>query len=87
MPNHKQLEDDNAGIHINKVVSAVPCGQHAADIGQACWNIISSRGPLKAICDRRARSAGCNSDIMIDTKNEKSTARAKYHQKMKETKK
>jgi hypothetical protein len=52
--------EENDGIHIEKIIGAVPCPTHAADINQACWNVNSVFGINKAICDRRARSAGAN---------------------------
>ena len=56
-------DTENDGKHIDKILGSVPCSQHAADIGQACWNVISIYGPLKAICDKRARSAGANGQV------------------------
>jgi hypothetical protein len=61
-------DEENDGIHIAKIISAVPCGRHAADIGDACWNIGSRSGLLRAICDKRARSAGANGQVTPDTR-------------------
>lgn len=55
--------DENDGIHLERIIGGVPCRTHQADLGQACWNIGSARGILKAICDKRARSAGANGPI------------------------
>lgn len=60
--------DENDGIHIPKIIAAIPCGRHGADIGDACWNLGSKNGILRAICDRRARSAGANGQITQDHK-------------------
>ncbi len=61
MPSYKSQQiDENDGIHITKIVTAVPCRTHGADIGDACWNLVSRTGLIRAICDKRARSAGAN---------------------------
>ena len=63
MSNHKKVEDENTGIHMDRIIGMVPCKTHTAEIGQACWNLVSAKGLLKAICDKRARSAGANGQI------------------------
>ena len=55
--------EENDGVHLTKIIGSVPCPHHGADIGDACWNLLSARGLLRAICGRRARSAGCNGRI------------------------
>lgn len=69
MSNHKKPEDDNDGIHIDRIVKLVACIRHKADVGQACWNIGSNQGILKAICDKRARLAGANAPVTPYIKN------------------
>lgn len=59
--------EENDGIHLSKIIGAVPCTRHGADIGDACWNLGSARGILRAICDRRARGAGANGKITPHT--------------------
>lgn len=56
----KNSKTENDGIHIDKIIGSVSCGRHAADIGDACWNVPSVYGPLKAICNRRALAAGAD---------------------------
>lgn len=70
--------EENDGIHIEKIVGAVPCSTHAADIGDACWNVMSLTGINKAICDKRARSAGANGYV---TPYENPAARRVNHSK------
>lgn len=60
--------EENDGKHLNKIVDAIPCRRHGRDIGQACWNIPSIHGIMKAICDHRAREAGANGNITPDPK-------------------
>lgn len=57
------LKSDNTGLHMSKIIEAVGCSRHASDLGEACWNIPSTRGNLRAICDNRARSAGARGQI------------------------
>lgn len=63
MSNHTKVYDENDGIHMDRIIGMVPCKTHTAEIGQACWNLESARGLLRAICDKRARSAGANGHI------------------------
>lgn len=55
--------EDNSGFHIDRIIDSVPCTTHGADIQDSCWTIYSIHGPLRAICDRRARLAGANGKI------------------------
>lgn len=52
--------EHNDGKHINKIVNSVPCPKHGRDINEACWNLLSIHGLLKAICNDRALAAGAN---------------------------
>lgn len=70
--------EENDGIHLERIIGAVPCGRHAADIGKACWNIGSLHGILRAICDKRARAAGANAPITQDPKHGNAPV---YHKK------
>jgi len=58
-----KYKEENTGIHMERIISSVPCSHHSADIGDSCWNLLSARGIIKAICDKRARSAGANGPI------------------------
>lgn len=58
-----KYEEENDGIHFDRIIGAVPCSRHTAEIGQACWNLGSNRGILRAICDKRARASGANGQI------------------------
>jgi hypothetical protein len=62
------VEEENDGIHIANIIASVPCGRHTADIGDACWNLVAKDGLNRAICDKRARSAGANGQISQDHK-------------------
>lgn len=55
--------DDNDGKHLTKIIDSLACSKHGADIGDACWNVISRNGIMRAICDKRARLAGANGDV------------------------
>lgn len=54
---------ENDGLYIDKIISSLPCTTHGSDISDPCWEIDSVHGPLRAICDRRARLAGANGKI------------------------
>lgn len=54
---------DNDGLHIHQIVDSTPCGKHAADIGQGCWNISVGENAHLAICGSRVREAGFNGRI------------------------
>jgi hypothetical protein len=41
--------EENDGIHIDRIMRIVPCKKHGADFGQACWNILSLHGILRSI--------------------------------------
>lgn len=49
-------------LTIDYVIDGTPCADHDAARGEACWSIAADtrRDPLLAICDRRARKAGCD---------------------------
>lgn len=67
MSNHKKPVDENNGIHIEEIMGSVPCARHGADINDACWNLGTNLGIMRAICDKRARSAGANGDVTPHT--------------------
>lgn len=75
----KQREEENTGIHMERIIAAVPCFKHGADTGDACWNLGSALGILKAICDRRARSAGCNGQVTLEARPAPSNYKAKEY--------
>lgn len=77
MPNKKQ--DENKGLHMTSVISSVPCTRHAAEVGSACWNVLTARGIMRAICNKRAQNAGCNGKITEDLKS--GNAHDRYSQK------
>lgn len=53
----------NAGLHIEQIISIQPCLKHRSIIHEPCWTIESNHGPLRAICDQRARAAGATGKI------------------------
>ena len=55
--------DENDGIHVSKIVDALPCPTHGKDIGDPCWTIPTVRGLMRGICNSRARSAGATGQI------------------------
>lgn len=54
---------DNKGLHLDRIISSISCMRHAAAEGSPCWTIDSLHGPLRAICDYRAREAGAKGKI------------------------
>lgn len=57
------MKKENDGFHIERILSAVPCRRHGADLGSPCWKIDSVHGLLRAICNRRALDAGARGKI------------------------
>lgn len=54
---------ENEGLHIDKIIAIQPCLKHGAIIHEPCWTIDSLHGPLRAICDQRARATGATGKI------------------------
>lgn len=60
----------NDGKHITHIVATVPCGQHQAPRGSACWAVETqvidtdfSERQAYAVCGSRIRKAGYNGKI------------------------
>lgn len=52
--------------HIPDVMNRVICKRHGADVGEACWSVLSgsnSERVINGICNRRAKLAGYNGTI------------------------
>lgn len=73
------LPSENDGRHIGKIIDSVGCARHASDIGDACWNILSVRGPLRAICNGRARAAGARGQVTPYTRTNAGNPTNKYN--------
>lgn len=66
----KLSAEENDGIHIERIIDIRACAKHGKGLGQACWNVLSPRGILKAICNDRAVAAGANGKITPYKQNE-----------------
>lgn len=56
-------KDENNGYHLERIIRETPCTKHGAEMNEPCWALESNHGPIRAICDRRARLAGAQGKI------------------------
>jgi hypothetical protein len=62
---------------IPTVIDRGPCEMHGVSTGVPCFHIRGDRGYLPAICNRRARAAGMNSEISQNAFTVKSVSKSK----------
>lgn len=63
-------KEENDGQHIDRIIDVQPCLKHHAIIHEPCWKLDSNHGPLRGICDQRARAAGANGKVTPYVKKE-----------------